>query len=177
MTMHGMNLDPAPSESVIAYIPSLRAYARGLTRQADEADDLVQETLLKALANIDKFKAGTNLRAWLFTIMRNSFLTGIRKRKRECPGIKNCASTMLVSQPSHDNRIAAQRLATAIAQLPPHYREIMILVLVLGESYEDAARICGCAIGTVKSRVSRARDIVVQSLGADGLNDFLDTVH
>jgi RNA polymerase sigma-70 factor, ECF subfamily len=162
------------TDEVLKYIPSLRAYARGLTRQADDADDLLQETLVKAIANISKFQPGTNLRAWLFTIMRNSFLTDIRKRTREKPGSKDCVSALPVAYPSHESYITGQRLFQSIAKLPPHYREILLLVVVIGESYEDTAAICGCAVGTVKSRVNRARKMVMEDLGTTDILEILD---
>jgi RNA polymerase sigma-70 factor (ECF subfamily) len=165
------------ADEVLKHIPSLRAYARGLTKQADDADDLVQQTLMKAIANITKYQKGTNLRAWLFTIMRNSYLTNIRNRTREAPGIKDCASTMPVSWPTHDSYITAQRLQESITRLPSRYREILMLVVVIGESYEDAAALCGCAVGTVKSRVNRARKMVRDDLGAQSIRDVMDMSH
>jgi RNA polymerase sigma-70 factor, ECF subfamily len=161
-------------DEVLKHLPALRAYARSLRLQSDDADDLVQTTLMKAIANIDKFTAGTNLRAWLFTIMRNTFLTEVRKHARERPGVVDCASSMPISEPVHDEHIAGQRLMQAIARLPQHYREILLLVVVLGESYEDAARICGCAIGTVKSRVNRARALLIEELGSTDFFDFYE---
>jgi len=161
-------------DDVLTHLPALRAYARSLTRQYDDADDLVQTTLVKAIANISKYQPGTNLRAWLFTIMRNTFLTDVRKRTREQPGLSDCASTLSVSQPTHDEHIAGQRLMRAIGNLPRHYREILLLVVVLGESYEEAARICDCAIGTVKSRVNRARKLLIEDLGTSDFFDVID---
>jgi RNA polymerase sigma-70 factor (ECF subfamily) len=166
--------DMENADEVLKHIPSLRAYARSLTRQADEADDLVQQTLMKAIANIARYQKGTNLRAWLFTIMRNSFLTEIRNRKRESPGLKDCASALPVFNPTHETNITVKRLFEAINRLPRPYREILMLVVVVGESYEDAARICDCAIGTVKSRVNRARKMVIADLGAKDLSDVLE---
>jgi len=165
------------ADEVLKHIPSLRAYARGLTKQADDADDLVQQTLMKAIANIEKYQKGTNLRAWLFTIMRNSYLTNIRNRTREAPGVKDCASTLPVSWPTHEAYITVQRLQESIARLPSRYREILMLVVVIGESYEDAAALCGCAVGTVKSRVNRARKMVMDDLGARSIKEVMDTSH
>ena len=162
------------ADEVLDHLPALRAYARSLTNQIDDADDLVQTTLMKAIANISKFTPGTNLRAWLFTIMRNTFLNEIRKQVREAPSTIDCASNMPVSPPNHDEYIAGQRLKQAVSRLPQHYREILILVVVLGESYEDAAVLCGCAVGTVKSRVNRARALLIKDLGSDNITDFLD---
>jgi RNA polymerase sigma-70 factor (ECF subfamily) len=161
-------------DDVLRHLPALRAYARSLTKQPDDADDLLQATLLKAMANIEKYQSGTNLRAWLFTIMRNTFLTEMRKRAREGPGVADCASSMPVSSPVHDEHIAGQRLIAAMERLPPHYREVLVLVIVLGESYEEAGRICGCAMGTVKSRISRARALLIAEMGNTSYLDFCE---
>ncbi len=161
------------SDDILTHIPALRAYGRGLTRHREDADDLVQQTLLKAISNIEKFRPGTNLRAWLFTIMRNSFLTNIYKKNRERPGDIDCASGHAKVYPNHDNYITGQRLTLAINKLPLPYREILYLVLVVGENYEDAAQICGCAVGTVKSRLNRARQMVIGEMRVNELNDLL----
>lgn len=149
---------------VVALIPQLRAYGRSLTRNTNDADDLVQETLTKAFANIGSFRPGTMLRAWLFTIMRNSFFTEIRKRQREKPGVEDCVSSVLSVSATQETHMMGREIQAAIERLPVHYREILVLVLVLGESYEDAARICDCAVGTVKSRVNRARNMIIADL-------------
>lgn len=162
-----------PADEVIELIPRLRAYARALTRDLEDADDLVQETLLKALSNIDSFKPGTMMRAWLFTIMRNSFYTNVKKRMRERPGLEACVSGQLTTMPDHDRAMQGKAVLAAIARLPDHYREILILVVMLGESYQDAAQICGVSIGTVKSRVNRARNLVIEELGLDALQDAI----
>lgn len=161
------------ADEVVRLIPPLRAYARGLTRNPDDAEDLVQETLVKAIANVTKFKPGTNLRAWLFTIMRNTFYTNSRKRTRERPADEDCASTQPVIYPRNETQIDTQRIIATISRLPDHYREIVFLVMVMGESYEDAAAICDVAIGTVKSRLNRARRIVMDDIGAKSLHQIL----
>lgn len=154
---------------VLDLIPALRAYARALCKNAADADDLVQDTLVKALANIDKFEEGSRLRAWLFTIMRNTFFTSVKIRAREATGGEDCVSAAPISQPTQEWYVRGQELMAAVDRLPPHYREMIILVVMLGESYEAAARICGCAIGTVKSRVNRARQMVIEDLGVDAM--------
>ncbi|MBQ2260028.1 MAG: sigma-70 family RNA polymerase sigma factor [Loktanella sp.] len=163
------------TSDVLQFLPALHAYARSLTRQYGEADDLVQTTLMKAIANYAQFRKGTNLRAWLFTIMRNTFLNEIKKRTREMPAAKDCASSMSTCAPAHDYHIEGQRLIRAIARLPQHYREILVLVLVIGETYENASAICGCEMGTVKSRLNRARAMLIEDLGSSDLDDFLAT--
>jgi RNA polymerase sigma-70 factor (ECF subfamily) len=165
------------SDDLIDMIPALRVYARSLMRGGNEVDDLVQETLLKALANVGRFEPGTNLRAWLFTIMRNSFLTGIVKSKRERVGGEGCVSGNVICFPRHDSQIAHNRMMEAISRLPGPFREALILVFLMGDSYQDVATICGCAIGTVKSRVSRARQMIMRDLGATKASDMIASDH
>jgi RNA polymerase sigma-70 factor (ECF subfamily) len=164
---------PAIETEGVDMIPRLRAYARVLTRDPNDADDLVQETLLKALSNIQSFLRGTMLRAWLFTIMHTTFCPNVRKRAREKPGAEDCVSGFLTVQPDHDRHIHGKRMRTAIENLPGHDREILILVVMLGESCQAAATLCGVAVGTVKSRVNRARKPVMDAMGPDALRDLI----
>lgn len=171
--------DPAPelapdlADELVGLIPGLRVYARNLMRGGSEVDDLVQETLMKALANLDGFRPGSNLRAWLFTIMRNSFLTRVVKSAREPVGEEDCVSGKVISLPRHDAQIAGNQVIAAIDRLPPQYREALILVFLTGESYQEVARICDCAIGTVKSRINRARHMIMEDLGATRVDDLI----
>lgn len=165
--------DGSASGKVVEMIPFLRIYARNLTRGGTEADDLVQETLVKAIANIDRFQPGTNLRAWLFTIMRNSFLTGVMKRSREPVGNQDCVSAQVISFPVHDSHMACNRVMQAIRRLPAQYKEALVLVFLVGESYQDVARICDCAIGTVKSRISRGRQMLMDDLKVTTVRDLI----
>ncbi|NDW32754.1 sigma-70 family RNA polymerase sigma factor [Salipiger sp. PrR007] len=151
--------------NVVQYIPALRAYAWTLTRAQQDVDDLVQETLMKAIANIERFQAGTNLRAWLMTIMRNSFYNNVAKRSRERMGGQDCASSMAWVNGTQEWSVRGGEIARAIRRLPAHYRETLILVVMLGESYETTAAICGVKMGTIKSRVNRARAMVLEELG------------
>lgn len=128
---------------------------------------------MKAIANVDRFQPGTNLRAWLFTIMRNTFLTHVSKRSREPVGRTDCVSGNVICFPRHDSQIAGNRVFQAIDRLPDQFREALVLVFVVGESYQDVARICDCAIGTVKSRVSRGRQMLLEELGVKRLHDFI----
>jgi len=169
--------DEATSDKVVEMIPLLRIYARNLTRGGADVDDLVQETLVKAIANIDRFQPGTNLRAWLFTIMRNSFLTGAMKRSREPVGGKDCVSGQVIAFPVHDAHMTCNRVMLAIRQLPDQYREALVLVFLVGESYQDVAQICDCAIGTVKSRISRGRQMLMDELQATKLRDLVAAYH
>jgi len=152
------------NHNVIDLVPKLRAYARALTRNWVDADDLVQETLTKALRYHDKFAEGTQLKAWLFTIMRNTHFTAVKKSTRERPGLADCVSGGVAVQPTHDTMIAYSETMAAISRLPVQYREMLILVVMLEESYENAAVLCNCAVGTVKSRVNRARRMVIAQL-------------
>jgi RNA polymerase sigma factor (sigma-70 family) len=149
---------------MIEMIAPLRSYALSLTKNSADADDLVQETLTKAIARVDSFTPGTSLRAWLFTIMRNTFLNSLRKWQREPTGTKDCVSDTAVDIPRQELHVLGQELISIINALPVRYRETLVLVVVLGESYEEAARICGCAVGTVKSRVNRGRNMVMAAL-------------
>ncbi|CAN7468523.1 sigma-70 family RNA polymerase sigma factor [Rhizobium sp. LjRoot30] len=154
-------------DDIVKLIPALRAFARTFCRDPVDADDLVQETLLKALANLDKFEPGTRLKSWLFTIMRNTFYTRIKVKNREVPGLENCSNEMLSLDATQEWSIRAREVEDAFAKLTHQYREILTLVVVLGESYEAAAEICDCAIGTVKSRLNRARRQLLAELGED----------
>jgi len=153
------------SDDILSYLPAMRAFARSLARNATDADDLVQETLLRALENIHRYTPGTNLRAWLFTIMRNRFYTNVARRARERTGESDCVSDTLIEEPKQEWTLRIRELAEAMAELPVHYRETIMLVVVLEESYQTAAEILECDIGTVKSRVSRARQMLKQRLG------------
>lgn len=145
------------NEPIIELIPALRAFARSLTRDADEADDLVQETLMKAIANSDKFEPGTHLHSWLFTILRNSFSTRYVKMKREPTGAMECVSTWPRGEAAQQWALELSEVLAAIQRLPRLNREVLILVAMLGTRYEEAALICGCPVGTIKSRLNRAR--------------------
>lgn len=153
------------SDDILSYLPAMRAFARSLCGNATDADDLVQETLLRALANIHRYTPGTNLRAWLFTIMRNRFYTNSAKRARERTGDAGCVADTLVAPATQEWSLRMRELSRAVNDLPVHYRETIVLVVVLGESYQGAAEILDCDIGTVKSRVSRARQLLKQALG------------
>jgi RNA polymerase sigma factor (sigma-70 family) len=159
-----MMIKPSFTENVLELLPRLRAYAWALSHNRSDADDLVQETLTRALRYHDKFTEGTHLRSWLFTIMRNTHFTAVKKYTREQPGSADCVSSSVLVEPEHDKSLAQKELWAAINRLPDQYREMLVLVLVVGESYEDAARLCNCALGTVKSRVNRARRLVIMDL-------------
>ena len=157
---------------LVCQIPYLRRYARGLTHNAADADDLVQSCLLRALTNFHRFEKDTNLRAWLLTILHNIFIDTVRKRRRareafEAAGI---ASDGLSQSPNQFHHIQVGELEQAIAQLPAEQRSTLLLVALEDLTYEEAARITGVPVGTVRSRLSRARQMllgVVDGLSVD----------
>jgi RNA polymerase sigma-70 factor, ECF subfamily len=167
-----MTLTPSLREAMLAAVPSLRAFAISLSGNVDRADDLVQETLLRAIANIDSFQPGTNMSAWMFTILRNLFRSEYRKRRREVEDTDGSYAESLKSHPEQASRLEFQEFRAALAKLPPDQREALILVGASGFSYEEAAHICGCAVGTIKSRVNRARTRLADLLSIEGSEDF-----
>jgi RNA polymerase sigma-70 factor (ECF subfamily) len=138
----------------------------------DRADDLVQETLLRALANIDSFQPGTNMAAWLFTILRNHFRSEYRKRRREVEDSDGHYAETLKTQPAQLGHVEFREFREALAKLPSDQREALVLVGASGFSYEEAAHICECAVGTIKSRVNRARTRLAELMSIDGVDDF-----
>jgi RNA polymerase sigma-70 factor (ECF subfamily) len=138
-------------------IPALRSFARRFHPYGNEVDDLVQETLSRALANADKFQKGTRLRSWLFTIMRNYFCTKYSVSKREHVGLVEDSSTCVFTPADQEWRLRGRELERALSALPDHYRAALTMIFVEGTSYEIAAKRCGCPVGTLKSRVNRAR--------------------
>ena len=167
-----MNLAPSVRDAMLGAVPSLRAFAISLSGNVDRADDLVQETLLRAMANIDSFQPGTNMSAWLFTILRNLFRSEYRKRRREVEDSDGSYAESLKSHPEQHSRVEFEEFRTALAKLPPDQREALILVGASGFSYEEAAAICECAVGTIKSRVNRARTRLAELLAIDSADDF-----
>jgi len=140
-----------------AVIPHLRAFARGLCGRADMADDLVQETLLKAWAARERFEPGTSMRAWTFVILRNAYLTDMRRSRFRGDYDETVAERILVAPADQEEPVHLADLHRALLTLPEERREALLLVGAGGFSYEEAAHICGCAVGTIKSRVGRAR--------------------
>jgi RNA polymerase sigma-70 factor (ECF subfamily) len=145
-------------DELAQWIPNLRAFALSLTQSAQQSDDLVQDTLVKALSNLDKFEMGTNLRAWLFTILRNSFYNEIRRTKyQQTVALDEIGPEALDLRATQEKYIEFRDVLNALSQLAPEQREVIILIAAEGLSYEEAAAICKCPVGTVKSRLSRAR--------------------
>src|SRR5919205_4319617 len=166
-------LDQAMREAMLGAVPRLRAFAISLCGNVDKADDLVQETLLRALSHIEQFQPGTNMSAWMFTILRNLFRSDYRKRRREVEDDDGSYAETLKSQPEQSGRLEFEELPAALAKLPADQREALILVGASGLSYEEAADICGCALGTIKSRVNRARARLLKIMDAEDATDVM----
>lgn len=149
--------DMDPKDELVTHLPALRAFALSLTRNRSTADDMMQDTVLKAWSNMDKFQVGTNMRAWLFTILRNNYYSSRRKLNREVADVDNVFSDTLSVKPDHDGRLQMMDFRDAFEKLADEHREALILVGASGFSYDDAAEMCGVATGTMKSRVNRAR--------------------
>ena len=163
----GERIDPEFRNGLLSAVPSLRAFALSLTSNPARSDDLVQDTLLKGWQHRARFQPGTNLNAWLFTILRNIFYSDHRKRVREVEDQDGSYAARLATAPHQGDRLDVEDLQTALAKLPPDQREALVLVGAEGVSYEEAATIMGCKVGTVKSRVSRARGRLAELLGYD----------
>lgn len=157
---------------MLATLPSLRAFAYSLSRKSDKADDLVQDTMMKAWAKQDSFQPNSNMKAWLFTILRNEFYSQMRKKGREVQDSDGYFTEGLAVHPSQHGLLDMKDFKAALDQLPDDQREAIILVGASGFAYEEAAEISGCAVGTVKSRVSRARTALKEILQVDGESDY-----
>jgi RNA polymerase sigma-70 factor (ECF subfamily) len=158
--------------AMLAAVPSLRAFAISLCGNVDRSDDLVQEALLRAWANLGSFEPGTNMTAWLFTILRNLLRSEYRKRRRESEDADGSDTERLTSLPQQESHLDVDDFRRALAALPTDQREALILVGASGFSYEETAQICGCAIGTIKSRVNRARHRLADILHMADAGDF-----
>jgi RNA polymerase sigma factor (sigma-70 family) len=161
--------DPEFKLQLTQVIPHLRAFGRSLSGSRDLADDLVQETLLKAWAARKRFQAGTNMRAWTFIILRNLFLSQMRRARFKGEWDEITASRLLAAPASQDRHIELGDMQRALMHLPQPQREALILVGAGGFAYEEAAEICGCAVGTIKSRVARGRVALETLLGGGDL--------
>ncbi len=157
---------------LLATLPNLRAFAVSLTGRQDRADDLVQDTILKAWAKQSSFELGTNIKAWLFTILRNEFYSQMRKRGREVQDSEGAFTERLSVHPAQYGSLDLSDFKKALDQLPEDQREAIILVGASGFSYEEAAEICECAVGTIKSRVSRARTRLQEILAVSGQAEY-----
>ena len=159
-------------DSLLAEMSSLRAFGVSLCGDKERADDLVQETLFKAWNHLDSFHEGTNLKAWLFTILRNTYFSERRKRRREVEDTDGSYAAQLATPPEQPGHMDMQDFRVVLARLPDDQREALILVGAAGFSYEEAAQISGCPVGTIKSRVNRARVRLAEMLGLAADVDF-----
>ena len=155
--MTDIDPDKVFRDQLVALLPSLRAFARGLCRHREMADDLAQDTMMRAWAARESYTQGSNFRAWMFMIMRNQFYTTLRKNSRTTSLDPEVAERVLVVAPAQQNGINVDDVAKALQKLPAEQREVLLLVGANGVSYEEAAGIIGCAMGTVKSRLARGR--------------------
>ena len=167
-----MSIEDSMKEQMLASIPHLRAFAISLSGSLDRADDLVQSALLKGLSNLDKFQPGTSMQAWLFTILRNDFLTQARRNKREVEDPEGSWAEKVAVMPEQGARLDFTDMLKALGKLPVDQREALLLVSAEGLSYEDAARICGTNIGTIKSRINRARNRLTEMMKFDAADDL-----
>ncbi len=158
---------PDPKEELVSHLPAMRAFAINLTRNPATADDMVQDAVEKAWTNFDKFEAGTNMRAWLFTILRNTFYSSQRKANREVADVDGVHTEALAEKPLHDGRLQMNDFRSAFSQLSDEHREVLLLVGASGFSYEEAAKMCDVAVGTIKSRTGRARQRLAELMDLD----------
>lgn len=154
------------NDDMLALTPKLRAYAWVLIRGGCDADDLVQETLMRAWQFRHTFVPGSNLKAWMFRILRNVYLAGLTGKPKVVADIDGLFARRLVQEADQEWRLRYGELLGALARLPEQNREALLLVASTGFTYAEAAAVCGCSIGTIKSRVSRARE---------GLAELMDT--
>lgn len=173
-----MDLSPdTMRDGLVAAMPNLRAFAIALCGNPHTANDLVQETLVKAWTHRAKFVPGSNLKAWLFTILRNTYFSELRRRRREVQDVDGLHASRVASAPEQNGHADFRDFSKALEKLPTDQREALILIGAEGFAYEEAAEIAGCAVGTIKSRVNRARARLVEmmaisaeeDLGPDGL--------
>lgn len=159
-------------KQLLAAVPALRGYAVALCRDADRADDLVQDTLVRALAALDRFDPETCLNAWLFTIMRNRFRSEYRKNRRMVEDPDGAYATKLTSAPAQDAGLDLEDFFAVLGQISAEQRDAVMMVGASGMSYEAAAEAAGVPVGTIKSRVNRARDRLCQLLGVGSVEDL-----
>lgn len=159
-------------QSLVDAVPNLRAFGISLCGDVDRADDLVQETLVKAWHKLDSFQEGTNFKAWLFTILRNTYFSECRKLRREVKDSDGDYSARLSVHPEQPGHMDFADFKVALAQLSDDQREALILIGAEGFSYEEVAEICDCAVGTVKSRVNRARTRLGEILNVGGADEY-----
>ena len=159
-------------QQMLALEPNLRAFAMSLCGSADRADDLVQETMLRAISKIDTFQPGTNLGAWLTTILRNCFLSELRKHRNEIEDADGAYAHALRAAPEQESALEFKEFRAALREIPFNQREALLLVGAAGLSYEDAATICQATTGTIKSRINRARSRLASLLAIESVDEL-----
>jgi RNA polymerase sigma-70 factor (ECF subfamily) len=162
---HQEPIDQGFVAEMMSALSELRLYALSLERDPVRAEDLIQETILKALSQHERYERGTCLRAWLFTILKNAFFTQVRRREREVEDVDGSYADRLTLAPDQNDKLTHQELLAALEALPKEQRDVLVAVAVEGLSYEDAAVRMNCAIGTIKSRVNRARRQLAARMG------------
>lgn len=165
-------MDKHFKKELLSHLGSLRAFGVSLCGNYDRADDLVQETVVKAWSKHESFTMGTNMKAWLFTILRNEFYGQMRKSGREISDPDDYFTNNMSQHPEQFGKLDLVDFKKALAQLPDDQREAIILVGASGFSYEEAAEMCDCAVGTIKSRVNRARKALQDILEVSGEGDY-----
>jgi RNA polymerase sigma-70 factor (ECF subfamily) len=170
-SMNGSAKPPDFRQLLVQYLPHLRAVARSLTGHRDRADDLVNDTILKALSAEAQFASGTNLKAWLMTILRNHYINGLRRSRIEVETVDEIPEAALPTAPNQEHVVEMHEVAAALQSMSVEHREILVLVSAAGLSYEEAASVCGCAVGTIKSRLNRARSELKRLLGTPKASD------
>ncbi len=164
--------DATFGEQMVAQIPYLRAFAISLSGSYSVADDLVQDTLVKAWSHADSFEPGTNFRAWLVTILRNTYFSQYRKRSREVQDSDNVLAEQIPVKGGQESNVTMQDVQKALDKLAPEHREILLMIGITELSYEEAAKVCNIAVGTVKSRLNRARAKLAEHLGLSGVHEI-----
>jgi len=159
-------------EGLIREMKDLRAFAVSLSGSFHQADDLLQETMLKAWSNAASFIPGTNMRAWLVTILRNTYYSQYRKRGREVPDTDGVYAARLATPPNQESSLDMSDFQIALSKLAPEHRDVLLMVGASGLSYEETAQICGVAVGTIKSRLNRARGRLADLLGIKEASDL-----
>src|SRR5262245_29346259 len=167
-----MNMDPAVQDAMVAAIPRLRRFAVSLAG-AQQADDLVQQTLLQACSKIQLFEARSHILPWLITILRNQFYDERRRRGREVEDVDGNHAQTLATGPDQNAHAAMRDLRAALMKLPIEMRDTLLAVGWQGLSYRDAAQALGCPVGTVRSRMHRAREILAALLHIESPADFV----
>jgi len=159
--------DDAFKKELLTTLPHLRAFARGLSGRPDYADDLAQEAAIKAWTARERYTPGTNMRAWTFAILRNHYLSELRRNRRQTDLDEGVAERMLVMDADQEGGLHLSDMDAALQKLAPERREAVMLVGAGGFTYEEAAEIADCAVGTMKSRVARARAELAKLLDTD----------